>query len=170
MTRRRTILLATAGILLLATTYLESSIRYHYDTLRTERRMRLRLLGIPIPLSQREYEDPYPEIYQQITGRIPDPQRWRQMPADFVCFLWGSQNFCHGSGIFRDRGELLAAVYKKFRTGGSQTEAAAHIARIDLLLPMPWNPRQQIDLMAVHTLRKELGLESAFDHETPANL
>ena len=166
MTRRR-IILTTIGILIVAATArMESSSRYHYDTLRQDSRWTLRLVGIPISFPQHIQDDPYAGLYQEITGKAPDPQRWLQMPADFICHLWFCMNHCYGFTM-EERRQLLAAVYQKFRDGGPKVEAAARLERIDALLPMPRNYRQEIDIIAIDALRKDLGLKTYLDDEKP---
>jgi hypothetical protein len=153
------IILTTIGILIVAATArMESSSRYHYDTLRQDRRWTLRLVGIPIPFPEHIQNDPYAGLYQEITGKAPDPQRWLQMPPDFIRYLWFSMELCHGS-LTEERRQLLAAVYQKFRDGNPKAEAATRLERIDALLPMPRNYRQEIDRTAIDALRNEVGLK-----------
>jgi hypothetical protein len=162
MRRIRIILFVIVGILLATATYQrENSSRYHFDTLREERRVTTRILGIPVLSRQLPPEDPYPELYSQITGKTPDPNRWRQMPPDYVRSFWSSMYRCYGFGFeFQERRQLLAAVYQKFRAGGSQEAAAAQLHRIDDLIPAPTQPRKELDFERIDALRKELGLKS----------
>ncbi|MGI8604299.1 MAG: hypothetical protein ACR2OZ_15085 [Verrucomicrobiales bacterium] len=162
MRRIRIIAFVIAGLLLATVTYQqENSSRYHFDTLREERRLTTRILGIPIASRQLAPEDPYPGLYLQITGKTPDPKRWRQMPPDYTRSLWSSMYRCYGFGFeFQERRQLLAAVYQRFRSVGSQAEAASQLRRIDELVPAPTQSRKELDFEAVDALRKELGLKS----------
>lgn len=161
MRRFGTIALVIGAVLFAIVTYQrEHSSRYHLDSLRKERRITTRVFWIPVWFTEQSPDDPYAGLYSQITGRPPDPNRWAQMPADFIGSFWMSSFRCGGfGGEFQERRELLAAVYQRFRSGGSQPEAAAHIRRIDALLPIPKNPLDLPDLAGVDALRKELGLK-----------
>lgn len=149
-----------AVLLAIATYRQEHSSRYHLDSLREERRSTTRVFGVPVWSAEQSSDDPYAGLYSQITGRPPDPNRWKQMPADFICSLWMSTHHCYIFSVeFQWRRELIAAVYQRYRSGWSQPEAAAQIRRIDDLLPIPENPLDKLDLAGVDVLRKELGLK-----------
>jgi len=157
----RRIILTTIGILIVAATArMESSSRYHYDTLRQDRRWTLRLVGIPIPFPEHIQNDPYAGLYQEITGKAPDPKRWLQNRPDHIYSYWNDVYICGGSTIdWENRCQLLAFVYQKFRNGGPKAKAAAHLQRIDALLPIPANPNQETEYEAVEAFKKELGLK-----------
>lgn len=166
MRRSVTKALVIGAVLLVIATYRqEHSSRCHLDSLREERRITTRVFGVPVWSTEQQPDDPYAGLYSQITGRPPDPNHWKQMSANFVgshfvgSLLVGGVRCGESNVEFRERRELLAAVFQRYRSGGLQSEAAAQIRRIDDLLPPPANPQYNLDLARVDALRKELGLK-----------
>jgi hypothetical protein len=149
------------AILLAVATYrVEYASRYHLDSLREERHVTTRVLGIPVWSREGRLEDPYAGLYRKITGRPPDPHRWKQMRADCVSSLWMTIFRCGGLGHeIQQRQEMLGAVYQRYADTGSQSEAAAQIRRIDELLPCLHGAPEILDFESIEVMRKELGLQ-----------
>lgn len=137
--------------------------RYHFDTLREERYKVTKIFGVPIWRSTRDPHDEYSEVYTEITGKTPAPDRWRKMPADYTRGLVGGMYRCFGSSFpFRERDALLEELYTQFSNGMPKQDALRHLETIDSVIP-PVRVREiEFDFSAMDDLREELGLERRY--------
>lgn len=143
--------------------------RYHFDTLREERFTVTRIFGVPIWKETRKPHDEYSEIYTEITGKTPDPDRCRTMPADYT--RWrvgfgrrvGFMYRCIASPFpFRERDQLLEELYRQYSNGLTKKEALQSLERIDSVIPPVRVREGEIDLSALDDLREEFGLERRY--------
>lgn len=137
--------------------------RYHFDTLREERFTVSKIFGVPIWKVAREPRDEYSEIYREITGRVPDSDRRRTMPADYTRGLVGGVYRCFGPPFpFSERDELLEELYRKYSNGMTKEEALHAFEKIDSVIPPDRVREIDIDFSALDDLREELGLERRY--------
>ena len=148
------------GAFLCSLTYRkEYQFRYHLDTLRKERFVTTRILGIPVSRRDVRAGDQYGDTYAQITGGQPADTRWMVMPPDYIEGLNGGFR-CHNYGFeFHTRRQLLSKVFDRFKSGMPRDTATELIKRIDVVVPVqPGN--QTINFEDVDEIRAELGLET----------
>ncbi|MBE2287029.1 MAG: hypothetical protein IAE77_26470 [Prosthecobacter sp.] len=152
--------LSTLAVLAAMTYRVEHHSRYHYDSLRQERFVTTRILGIPVHTKTAEPHDPFSGVYLQIMLRPPDEKRWRVMCPDFVRSPFSAMNICYGFGLsYRERRELIETVFARFIDDHDRVRAASFLASIDAVLPMPADPNKEPDIAAIDDLRDSLGLE-----------
>lgn len=137
--------------------------RYHFDTLREERFKVTKIFGVPIWRNTREPHDEYTEIYTEITGKTPNPDRWRKMPADYTRGLVGGMYRCFGSPFpFRERDVLLEELYRQYSKGMSKQDTLQFLERIESVIPPVRVGESEIDFTAMDNLREELGLKRRY--------
>jgi hypothetical protein len=135
--------------------------RYHLDTLREERFVTSRVIGIPVWQSERKAEDRYSDTYSRITGLQPDSAHWKVMPPDYIRSHRRGSYRCHGFGMeIHERMYLLEILYERFKAGMPRETAAEIIRRIDVLLPARPQNRQELNIEGINGVRKKLGIET----------
>lgn len=156
------VVLGLTGLLLVAlTAQQEHSSRFHWDSLRVERRIRTSVLWIPVWSHKRAPSDSFPGVYAEITGKPADSRRWKQWHADFVSSVWSATFLCYDNGMEeKERRELLTAVFERYQAGVSRRQTAGEILRIDALIPAPTSSQRDMDFLALDALRTEVGLKT----------
>jgi len=137
------------------------SSRTHTDTLRHECWITTRIFGFPIARQDGEPWDRFHGAYTAISGREPDPARWRPETTDCVQTMGGAALIScyfipHG---VRERMDLLEALYTRFNNGMPGELAAEYFARIESLTPPAADAEWEIYFQKVKVLRREIALE-----------
>jgi hypothetical protein len=156
------------GILGYLTYTKEYHSRYHLDTLREERFITTRIIGIPVWRSEREPSDRFSDAYRKIVGSEPDTTHWKVMPPDYIRSRGRGGYKCYGFGMeIHERMYLLRTVFERFEKGMSQETAAELVRSIDVVLPARPKNGQELDFEGIDEVRKKLGLETWGNQEEP---
>lgn len=111
--------------------------RYNLDTLRQERFVTSRVVGIPVWRSEQKAVDQFSDTYTRITGVQPELTHWKVMPPDYIRSRRGGLYKCYVFDMeIRERMYLLKTAFERFNSGMPKDATAELIGRIDDVYPL----------------------------------